>query len=471
MLTVPLCRVTGCRCGTIEGEKESKKEPTITSGPYGSVPGKDSGNVSKHRIAVMIAATLVTVAGAVAQEYADIRLPNKLIARVRAVGPYGTLAQREAAIYQRITNALSNELDNVFDQELGGPRLTVYQSDGIWTLSIGNQMLIQAFEEDAAGAGVTTRQLIHQWKANYAQQLPRAVSPIRVPEWWQQANPEAVGTEEKRMHDLPAHDAVLVREVCEILDATREMPTERFEELQPAMERLLLQRIWTYRHPECGEPPIEEHIRCRSVLRRAHGLSDEQYAMEQWWLAGETIKRLRDAMDVPEGVGPIPEQQDLPDLDRLSEPIAAPTAPVPTEPVATTTEPVAVTADRETDVEPISIASGTPIQIAAIGTGLGEGSHLLNMGQEFTVPIHQLLVYVQIAEAAPGTVLGVALRRDEAVISQRRIPLNGDRKLAVTFKAGPAEGFEPGEYDALLTIKGVEAGRIPFQIHGMTGTL
>ncbi len=409
-----------------------------------------------------------------------------MVARIRTAGPHGSLAQRESAIYQRITNALSNELHNIFVQELGGPRLTVHQRDGIWTLSIGNQMLIQAFPEDAAGAGTTPAQLVRQWKANYRQQLPRAVPPIRVPDWWKEANPEAVAEPERRSHGRPAEDAPLVREVVEFLEAAREMPAECFDEFLPAMEQSLVQFIWTYRHPDCGDPPIEAHIRVRSVLRRARGLSDEQYSNERWWLAGSTIEHLREAMDMPECAGPVPEQRELPDFEAPPEPIAAPAAPVSpatevaveAEPAtevepATDTEPVPqAEADAEPtprsapepDIDPVTITPGMPIQIAALGTGLGESANLLNMGQAFTAPVDQLLVYVQVAGAAPNTVLGVVMQGADGILARRRIRVSGDRKLAVTFAGSAAAAFVPGEYQCILTVNGADAASLPFVI-------
>ena len=226
--------------------------------------------MTRLKIAACIAALVVTAGAAVAQHYADIRLPNKLIARIRTGGPYGSVARREAEIYQRITEALSSELHNIFDEELGGPDLDVNKVDGVWTLSIGDQILIQAFHEDAAGAGTSTRALIYQWKANYAQQLPRAVSPIKVPDWYKEAHPENVGEPVKRMHDLPREDAVLVREVAEILEEARTVSDERFEALLPAMESALLQRVWTYRHPACGPPPMTvcTRLTCRPAIKR-----------------------------------------------------------------------------------------------------------------------------------------------------------------------------------------------------------
>ncbi len=422
-------------------------------------PAKDSGNVSNLRTATVIAVMVATVGVAAAQDYADIRLPNKLVARIRTGGPYGSISSREAEIYQRITEALSNELDNIFDEEIGGPDLDVYEVDGVWTLSIGDQMLIQAFEEDAVGAGTTTRELIYQWKANYAQQLPRAVSPIKVPQWYKEQHPDAGADYEKKMHDLPREDAVLVREVAEILEEARNMPDARFEALLPTMEKALLQRIWTYRHPACGAPPVTEHIRAQSALKRARGLSEEQYAAEKWWMAGLTIKKLRNAMDVPKGVGPVPEQRDLPDFQ----------APIPpeggTEPETVATQP------QEPRIPEPQLAEGTALARVAIGTGLDRNNTLLNVGQEFPSDTSQLLVYLQVEGARQNTIVGVTLEKEDAIVARRLVRVSGDRRMAVTFYPGRHTTFAPGEYDVRLTVNGRDAGFVPFRIRPAVGTL
>lgn len=416
--------------------------------------------MTRLKIAACIAALVVTTGAAVAQNYANIVVGGDIVARIRTGGPHGGIYQRQARIDQRITNALSNELDNIFiireDPEDDGPDLDVAQVDGRWTLSIGNQMLLQAFPADAAGAGTDTKTLIYQWKENFFRSLPKAPSPKDVPAIWQQRHPRTVEIE-KKMHDLPREDAVLVREVAEILEATREMTDEQFELLLPAMQRALLQRVWHYRHPNCGPPPISEHIRAKSALKRARGLSPEQYAAEKWWMAGLTIKKLRDAMDMPTGIGPVPEQRDLPDFEAPTPPAdggGVASDPAPADPVTTGTAPVG---------EP-QLVAGTPIQRVAVGTGLGRDNTLLNVGQQFTADTSQLLIYLQVDDAPRNTIVGVTLHNEDGIIARRLVRVSGDRRMAVTFYPTRADLFAPGDYDVKLAVNGQDAGEVPFRI-------
>ncbi|MGI5817836.1 MAG: hypothetical protein ACOX9R_07030 [Armatimonadota bacterium] len=422
--------------------------------------------MSNLKIAACIAAIALTAGVAVAQDFANIVVGGEVVARIRTGGPHGSIYARQARIDQRVVQALSDERPHIFVQALGGPDLKVYQSEGRWTLGIGNTMLIQAFPEDAVGT--TTQALIHQWRENFKRQLPRACSPIHVPQWWRDANPDATGTTEKRMHNLPAEDAVLVREVAEILEDTRQITNEQFEARLPAMERTLIEWVWAYRHPSCGAPPMTEHIRAKSALKRARGLSDTEYGLEKWWMAGLTIERLRDAMKMPAGVGPVPEQRDLPDFDTPIAPVEAPVAPEPVrpEPAAPTPATPEPAAAGQAELLP-----GTPIERVAIATGLGPDNALLNVGEQFDADTPQLLVYLQLKGAARNTIVGVALAKDDGIVARRLVRVSGDRRMAVTFYPARATAFASGDYQVRLTINGEDAGHVPFRIGADTGIL
>lgn len=394
---------------------------------------------------------VATAGAAVAQDYANIVVGGEVVARIRTGGPHGSIYGRQAAIDQRVVQVLSNERDRIFVRELDGPALDVYQANGLWTLKIGNTMIIQAYPEDAVGT--TTKALIYQWKENFARQLPRAVSPIHVPAWYSERHPEGVGTTEKRMHDLPAEDSVLVREVAEILQTTRSLSDEQFSASLPAMEQWLLQRVWTYRHPACGPAPMTEHIRAKSALKRARGLSEEQYAAEKWWMAGLTITKLREALRVPEGIGPIPEQRDLPDFEAPTGPGEGPVAPGPPP------------------LEPPRLAPGTPIGRVAIATGLGDDNALLNPGQQFPADTAQLLVYLQVNGARQNTIVGVSLENSDGIVARRLVRVSGDRKMAVTFYPARATAFTSGDYQITLTVNGEDAGVVPFRVGTVMGTM
>lgn len=398
--------------------------------------------MTRLTIAACIAAMVATTAAAVAQDYANITVAGDVVARIRTGGPYGGIYQRQARIDQRIVNVLDSERANIFVQELNGPDLDVYQADGRWTLSIGNTMIIQAFPEDAVGT--TTKDLIYQWRENFTRQLPRAVSPIHVPSWWVDPHADEGAVTGQREHGAATEDLPLVREVAAILQAARETSEDGFEEMLPAMERALLQTIWTYRHPSCGEAPLTKHIRASSALKRARGLDEAQYRYERYWLAKVTIDKLRNAMDMPAGVGPVPEQRDLPDFET---PIAS--GPDTSEPAA---------------IEAAQILPGTPLARVAIGTGLGPDNALLNVGQRFEADTSQLLVYIEVKDAPQNTIVGVTMADNGDIIARRLVRVSGDRRMAVTFYPARAETFTPGDYAVKLTVNGNDAGVIPFRI-------
>ncbi|HCA46105.1 MAG TPA: hypothetical protein DEP45_01750 [Armatimonadetes bacterium] len=400
---------------------------------------------------------------AAAQNVADIVVGGQVVARIRTGGEYGSINQRQAAIDQRIVKVLSDERGEIFIRELDGPRLKVFQANGRWALGIGNTTIIDVYPEDAAGTPAKT--VIEQWKANFFRQLPKAVSPIHVPQWWKDAHPDEVASTEKKMHNLPPEDAVLIREIAEIFEAARTMGDDDFNRLLPGMERSVIDYVWSYRHPACGAAPITENIRAKSGLKRARGLSPEQYAAEQWWMTGLTIEKLRETMRMPAGVGPIPEQREVPDFE------AAISAPAPVAPAPVTPEPVTPAPVAPAPVAPEPVAPGGATEFAApvsrvlVCTALGPNNDLETARQDFSGPVRQLMVYLKLDSAAPNTIVGVTVGRGAEVEARRLLRVTGDRSLAVTFY--PARGstsLEPGDYKVLLTVDGEEAGVVPFRI-------
>ncbi len=434
------------------------QESSRADGPY----EQDCGNVSKLKIAVIIAGTVVASI-AMAQDYANITLAGEVVARVRTAGPYGSLYGRQAKIDQRIVEALSSELDNIFDQEADGPDLDVNQVDGRWTLSIGNVMLIQAWPEDAAPYGVSTRELVYQWRENFRRQLPKAVSPIKVPEWWKEAHPEALPEIEKKPHGMPPEDAVLVREVVALLDDAREMPADDFERLAPVIEETIIERIWTYRHPQCGPTPLKHYVRVSNALERVRATSEQQHEAEKWYIAGVIIRAVRQKLQMPAGVGDPPHQRPVPEWDELP-------APQPAEPEAPAT-PAAPAAPSEPEqptqppAPPTFGAFSAPIHRAVLAAGLDESQRLLGVGSVFAPGTDRLVVYLDVRGAAENTVITVALRHGDEIVGQRRTCVEGDIRLAVIFSPGgdPA-AFASGDYVCELAVNGQSGGTIPFQV-------
>ncbi|MGD9497618.1 MAG: hypothetical protein AB7Y46_15055 [Armatimonadota bacterium] len=405
----------------------------------------------KLTIAAIVAALTAAAGTAVAQEYANIVVANTVVARIRTGGDFGSIYAREARISQRIVDALSNELAEIFSRQHDGPNIRVYQSNGRWTLAVGNTVLIEVYPADAQGGD--TRALAMQWKENFRRQLPRAVAPSKVPQWWKDAHPEAVaGPASFQSHGLPEEDVPLVREVVAIFDAVRAMPPEQFSAVEENAQRLLIERIRSYRNPICGPPPTSIHIRAKSALKRVRAVDEDKYAAEKYMVAGQTITVLRSAYQVPAGTGPIPEPRPLPDL-------TAALTPSPVEPALPT--PALA---QDAGVPAAALPAGTPIREVLLGSGLDADNQVLNAGQVFGADVAQLLVYLRLEGAAPNTILGLTIHRGEHAISRRLLRVSGDRRLGVTFYPAHGEGFTPGDYECRLTINGHDAGTIAFRV-------
>ncbi len=430
--------------GTLSRGWESKSLRTIPDRPAGRAETEASGTVSKLRIAATIAALTAAAGMAVAQDYANIVVANSVVARIRTGGDFGSLHAREAKISQRVVDALSYELDDIFSREHDGPNMKTYQSGGRWTLAVGDTMLIQAYSEDAVGT--TTRALIGQWKENFRRQLPRAVAPSKVPQWWRDAHPDAVdGALLFQSHGLPEHDVPLVREIVAIFDAVRAMSDRRFAEVEENAQRALIERVRTYRNPACGPPPSNIHIRARSALRRVRAVDDDKYAAEKYMVAGQTITVLREAYEIPAGTGPIPQQRPLPDFTGGVGPADVPPVITP--------------------LPPPRIVPGTPIREARLATGLDADNQLLNVGQLFGADMGQLLVFVHVQDAPPNTIVGVSVRQGpDGIVGRRLLRVAGEKRLAVTFYPSRSQTFAPGDYECALTINGEDAGLIPFRV-------
>lgn len=407
--------------------------------------------MTKPRIAAIVAALLMAAGMAVAQDYANIVVANAVVARIRTGGSYGSLYAREARISQRIVEALSNELPSIFSQAHGGPALTVSQSGGLWTLSIGNTMLIQAYPEDAVGT--TTKALIAQWKENFRKQLPLAVAPSKVPQWWKDAHPDQIAAPSSESHGLPDVDVPLVREVVAIMDAARAMPAAEFERLEENMQRAMLERIWTYRRPACEAAPENVYIRIRSALQKSREADAPRWAAEKHMVAGVTITKTREYYRIPAGVGPIPEQRELPNFE------VGPIPGIPVEPVG------------PPPIGPAQFVPGTPIREARLGTGLDAENHLVNAGQEFGSDLTQLMVYVHVAGAPSNTILGLTVEHDDDIVGRRLLRVADEKKLAVTFYPAQVEAFPAGDYLCKFTINGEDAGVIPFRVQAAAASI
>lgn len=408
--------------------------------------------MTKARIAAIVAALLVAAGMAVGQDYANIVVANTVVARIRTGGVHGALHAREARISQNIVNALSNELPSIFSRPHDGANVVLREVGGRWTLSIGNTTLIDVYPQDAP-PGVTTKQLAVQWQQNFRRQLPLAVAPSKVPQWWKDAHPDQIAAPSSASHGLPEADVPLVHEVVAIMDAARAMPPAEFTRLEANLQRAMLERIWTYRQPACGAVPDDVYIRIRSALQKSREAAADKWAAEKFMVAGVTIAKTREYYRIAEGIGPVPSQRDLPDFE------AGPIPNIPVEPIGP--PPIA----------PPEFVPGTPIREAKLGTGLDAENHLVNAGQQFGPDLAQLMVYVHVVDAAPNTVVGLTVQHDGDIVGRRLLRVADERKLAVTFYPAQVEVFPAGDYLCTLTVNGEDAGVIPFRVQAPAASI
>lgn len=408
-------------------------------------------------IALCIAAmTALGAMTAEAQSYVNIIVANGVVARIRTAGQYGSIYEREAKINQRITEALGAELASIFPRGGNAARMSVSQMNGRWTLSVGSTWLIQAYPEDAAGAGTNTKALIMQWKENFARRLPMAVSPSKVPSWW--TGPTAADAEpsEPQPSGLPAADDPLVDALVREMSRIRAMSEQEFDARKGALEAGILAMVCNYRQPEGFPNPPTSLARVKNlfIVLRGAGMSDAKFAINKRMYAGQTIKKIREEFDVPAGRGPIPTAAEV-----LLPEVSAPTTPtMPTTPT-TPTDPRAIPAPR--------IVAGTPIAQAVLGTGLDPNNHLLNPGQQFAADAPMVMLYLQVCNAPNNTIVGVTMRMADKIIGKRMLNLCGDRTLAVSFYPQTADRFTPGDYVCEIAIGEQVAASIPFRVGAM----
>ena len=389
-------------------------------------------------IALFIAA--VTALGAVtasAQDYVNIVVANGVVARIRTGGSYGSIYDRETRINQRIVVALSKE-------DMFPPKMRVYQSSGLWTVAVGDTMLIEVYSQDAAGAGTDTKTLAYQWKENFAARLPLGVSPVRVPPGWTGPKPGDDLASEPLPSGLPPEDEPLVTALVREMQKIRTMGDEQFQSSAPALEAGVLAMVATYRQPTgCIAPPTEFR-RVQSLFKVLRGteMNDQKFAINKKMYAGQTIEKIRQQFQIPAGTGPIPS------ADEIQMPVGG----GPVIPVA------------PSGIAPPVFVPGTPIAKALLGSGLDPNNHLLNPGQQFAADAAQVMLYLQVAGAPNNTMVEVTMRIGDEVIGKRRLNLSGDRTLAITFYPETADRFTAGDYVCEITVNDQTAVTIPFRI-------
>ncbi len=310
----------------------------------------------------------------------------------------------------------------------GKAKVSVAKTGGLYTLSVGDTMLIQVYPEDAAATTVKT--LAYQWKSNFATRLPMAVSPSKVPAWYKGPVGDDLPTEPVAS-GLPASDEPLVNAMVRELTKIRAMSQAQFDQQAKPLEAGMLAMVVGYRQPQGRITPPTSFLRVKSLFTvvRGTGMTDQKFAINKKMYAGTTIKKIREKFKVPARAGAIP----------TAAQIVMPAIGVPVPP---------------TDVRPIDaprVTPGTPVAKAILGTGLNPDNRLINPGQQFAEDIPQVMLYLQIKNAPNNTPFNITIRTGEQIVGKTRRNISGDRTLAFTFYPQTADRFTLGDYLCEIT--------------------
>jgi len=126
------------------------------------------GNITRyHIIAALLTAVLLILPQVGSDCAQDIVLAGKVVVRISAPGPFGSVVQRAAKIDQRVTQAISVE-------DVGDPSMYITTVGGHPGVFIGKTMLVKVYSGDAAYHGVSKWRLARTWKGNFAKYFPMA---------------------------------------------------------------------------------------------------------------------------------------------------------------------------------------------------------------------------------------------------------------------------------------------------------
>jgi hypothetical protein len=103
---------------------------------------------------------------AASQDFANIYLANRIVARIRGAGPYASLDERAKAVNAAIDKAITG-------RDVTQPVVTVQQKDGLWWVYAWDTPIISALPSEAAGNNnISPKSLAAVWAQNLKVALP-----------------------------------------------------------------------------------------------------------------------------------------------------------------------------------------------------------------------------------------------------------------------------------------------------------
>lgn len=241
---------------------------------------------------------------ATAQDVAEICIAGKVVARVRATGPYSSLWERERKINQAIVEVQSTE-------DCNHPKIWISRNGDTVNIWAWKHKLLTVYPEDAAPYGMTPKALAIQWKANFLKRLPEAVPVSKMtpdnPAW-----PYGKPGQPKPSEGAPAPEKSIRVEVA----STSEKPS-----------------VQKPNRPSIARPSVPAEAAREAVIvafEKARWLSDEAYIVQQKELAEDLLAELQDILSpTPSHPKASPGTGDVSTTSAAPEPVMVTEAAVP----------------------------------------------------------------------------------------------------------------------------------------------
>ncbi len=257
--------------------------------------------MTPHRTAVGIVAAwallVAAIVPAMAGDYYDLILANKIIGRLRDPGPYGSVSARGSQVEKNIVEALSVE-------EVGEPKLWTKLEDGLPSIYIGGTFLVQVRPGDVEGKGISTRTLARQWVAGFDQQFPRAEPVTKMGGSSGNGSAKSNGGSgptppPKKEIVVPEEDRELVGSVAEMLAGARALEDAEFEAKAEDCATEVATLVWRT-GPEATCDRLSEIEGADKAIYSAlngvkyvRNLSDEGFGTKRTAIAYTVVKRVR----------------------------------------------------------------------------------------------------------------------------------------------------------------------------------
>ncbi len=262
--------------------------------------------MKRYRIALNAAVGAVLLTGmvlpALAGEYYDIVLANRIIGRLRDPGPYGSISARASQVEKNIVEALSVE-------EVGRPKMWIKMQGGLPSIYIGATFLVQVRPGDVTGTGTSTKTVAQRWLAGFKQQFPRAEPVTKMGSSGGGGSAAGSGggssgpkPPPKKEIVVPEEDRELVGSVQAILADTRTLAEEDFATKAEGLAAELATLIWRNGSELTCEQLAEldgAHSAVYSALngiRYGRDLADDDFNAKKTTIAYTVVKRVRSAL-------------------------------------------------------------------------------------------------------------------------------------------------------------------------------